>query len=124
MVANKVQLKSDAIFDKIKDRLAENPAKGKQINAVFLYKITTTTSNGAPVKHWTLDLKKGAVYEGSPEEGVKADTTLSVTDADLVDIALGKLNPQVAFMKGKLKITGNIMLTQKLVPLLKTESKL
>lgn len=53
MVANKVELKSDAIFDKIKDRLAENPAKGKQINAVFLYKITTTTSNGAPVKHWS-----------------------------------------------------------------------
>lgn len=64
------------------------------------------------------------MYEGCPEEGVKPDTTLSVSDTDLVDIALGKLNPQVAFMKGKLKITGNIMLTQKLVPLLKTESKL
>lgn len=48
-----VQLKSDAVFDKIKDRLAENPAKGKQINAVFLYKITNTTSNGAPVKQWS-----------------------------------------------------------------------
>lgn len=71
-----------------------------------------------------MDLKKGTIYEGNPEEGVKPDTTLSVTDADLVDIALGKLNPQVAFMKGKLKITGNIMLTQKLVPLLKTEAKL
>lgn len=71
-----------------------------------------------------LDLKKGTVYEGSPAEGVKPDTTLSVTDSDLVDIALGKINPQVAFMKGKLKITGNIMLTQKLVPLLKTEAKL
>lgn len=53
MVANKVQLKSDAIFDKIKDRLVENPEKGKQINAVFLYKITTTTSNGVPVKQWS-----------------------------------------------------------------------
>lgn len=71
-----------------------------------------------------LDLKKGSVYEGNPEEGVKPDTTLSVADGDLVDIALGKLNPQVAFMKGKLKITGNIMLTQRLVPLLKTEAKL
>lgn len=46
-------LKSDAIFQTIKDRLAENPAKGKQINAIFLYKITTTTSNGAPVKIWS-----------------------------------------------------------------------
>lgn len=71
-----------------------------------------------------LDLKKGKIYEGHPEEGVKPDTILSVADGDLVDIALGKLNPQVAFMKGKLKITGNIMLTQRLVPLLKTESKL
>lgn len=53
MVAKQAQLKSDAIFATIKDRLAENPAKGKQINAVFLYKITTTTSNGAPVKYWS-----------------------------------------------------------------------
>lgn len=71
-----------------------------------------------------LDLKKGTIYEGQPEDNIKPDTTLSVTDNDLVDIALGKLNPQVAFMKGKLKIAGNIMLTQKLVPLLKTEAKL
>lgn len=71
-----------------------------------------------------MDLKKGIIYEGQPEDNVKPDTTLSVTDSDLVEIALGKLNPQVAFMKGKLKIAGNIMLTQKLVPLLKTEAKL
>lgn len=71
-----------------------------------------------------LDLKNAKVYEGKPEGGLKPDTTLSVADSDLVDIALGKINPQAAFMKGKLKITGNIMLTQKLVPLLKTEAKL
>lgn len=53
MSLNVVALKSDAIFDQIKDRLAENPAKGKQINAVFLYKITKTTSTGAPVKYWS-----------------------------------------------------------------------
>lgn len=72
--------------------------------------------------HLALDLKNADVYEGAPKS--KADTTLTVADQDMIDIALGKLNPQVAFMKGKLKITGNIMLTQKLVPLLKTEAKL
>lgn len=70
-----------------------------------------------------LDLKTPAVYEGSPKSG-KADTTLVISDDDMVDLSTGKLNPQVAFMKGKLKITGNIMLTQKLVPLLKAEPKL
>lgn len=53
MVANKIELKSDAIFQRIKDVLAENPAKGTQINAVFLYKITNTSTNGAPVKIWS-----------------------------------------------------------------------
>lgn len=63
------------------------------------------------------------MYEGSPK-GVNVDTTLTVSDDDFVDIALGKTNPQLAFMKGKLKIAGNVMLTQKLVPLLKTGPKL
>lgn len=69
-----------------------------------------------------LDLKKGEVHEGAPSG--KADTTLTVADDDFVDIALNKLNPQTAFMKGKLKIQGNIMMAQKLGPLLKTEAKL
>lgn len=68
-----------------------------------------------------LDLKKATVTEGAAG---KADTTLTVADDDFVDIALNKLNPQTAFMKGKLKIQGNIMLAQKLGPLLKTDAKL
>lgn len=69
-------------------------------------------------------MKSPAVYEGPPKNNIKTDTTLTISDENMVNLALGKLNPQVAFMKGKLKITGNIMLTQKLVPLLKAESKL
>jgi putative sterol carrier protein len=38
--------------------------------------------------------------------------------------ASGKLNPQTAFIQGKLKVAGNIMLTQKLAALLREESKL
>lgn len=68
-------------------------------------------------------MKTPEVHEGAPKSG-KADTTLTISDGDFVDIALGTLNPQVAFLKGKLKITGNLMLTQKLGPLLKSEAKL
>lgn len=68
-----------------------------------------------------MDLKNASVFVGAP---AKADTTLTVSDEDFVDIALNKLNSQTAFMKGKLKIQGNIMLAQKLGPLLKTDAKL
>lgn len=70
-----------------------------------------------------MDLKTPEVYNTSPKSG-KADTTMTVSDTDLIEIASGSLNPQVAYLKGKLKIAGNIMLAQKLGPLLKSEAKL
>lgn len=69
-----------------------------------------------------MDLKNAKIYEGTPKG--KPNTTLTVSDDDFVEMALGKLNPQAAFMKGKLKVAGNIMMAQKLAPLLKTEAKL
>ncbi|XP_031618010.1 peroxisomal multifunctional enzyme type 2 [Contarinia nasturtii] len=115
-----VELKSDVIFQTISERIKENIEKAKSVNGIFLYNIT---KDGQIAKKWTIDLKSAILYEGPPN-GVNADTTLTVNDDDFVDIALGKINPQVAFMKGKLKIAGNIMLTQKLLPLLKTGPKL
>ncbi|CAG9123923.1 unnamed protein product [Plutella xylostella] len=119
-VSSGAALKSDAIFKKIQDAIKDNPAKAKAINAVYQYNIT---ENGKTVKQWTLDLKTPAAYEGAPKSG-KADTTMTVGDSVLVDIAAGTLKPQVAYLNGKLKISGNLMLAQKLGPLLQSESKL
>lgn len=68
-------------------------------------------------------MKTPLIYEGAPKSG-KADTTLTVGDGDFVDMATGALNPQLAYLKGKMKISGNLMLAQKLGPLLKSEAKL
>lgn len=70
-----------------------------------------------------MDLKTGQVYEGIPKND-KPNTTLTISDDDFLLMATNKLNPQVAFMKGKLKVTGNVMLAQKLGPLLKANAKL
>lgn len=132
---------SDAIFEQIKERVSNDPAKAKSINAIFSYKIT---KNNQITKEWSkqkmtqsvnylvpttnlftvLDLKNASVYEGVPQTGVNVDTTITVADSDMVEIALGKLNSQAAFMKGKIKITGNVLLAQKLAPLLKSEAKI
>lgn len=73
-----------------------------------------------------MDLKKdpGEVYAGPPKSGVKPNVTLTLEDTDMADLGAGKLNPQKAFMSGKLKVTGNVMLTQKLQPLLRPQAKM
>ena len=48
--SSSVQLQSDAAFRKISDRIAEDPARAKQINAVFLYQIT---DGGKVAKQWS-----------------------------------------------------------------------
>ncbi|XP_045483178.1 peroxisomal multifunctional enzyme type 2 [Harmonia axyridis] len=113
-------LQSDAIFEFVIDQVKADPAKAKSVGGVFLYKIT---KDGKEAKQWTMDLKNASVYEGAPKD-VKANTTLTISDDDFLALAQGKLNPQVAFMKGKLKIQGNIMLAQKLAPILKANAKL
>lgn len=115
------ELVSDAVFAGMKEVVDANKEKVKSINGVFVYLIT---KGGKVSAKWTLDLKKGQVCKGDPAAGVSVDTTITVDDQDMVDIALGKLNPQAAFMKGKLKIKGNIMLVQKLKTLMSLNSKL
>ncbi|RQM17404.1 hypothetical protein DD237_001379 [Peronospora effusa] len=74
---------------------------------------------------WNLDLKNAtpALTEGAK----KADVTITISDADFVAVAMGKVNAQQAFMKGKLKLKGNMTLAMKLPVVfnaLKPQSKL
>jgi 3-hydroxyacyl-CoA dehydrogenase/3a,7a,12a-trihydroxy-5b-cholest-24-enoyl-CoA hydratase len=115
-------LASDPVFEDLNRRLQSNQKAGEGINAVFQWNIT---KNKAPASQWTLDLKSRpfSLYRGAPKSG-KADTTLTIDDDDVISLIAGKLSPQVAFMKGKIKVTGNIMLSQKLQPLFKQHNKL
>ena len=52
-------------------------------------------------------------------EDKPADATVSIGWDDFLALSGGKLDPMMAFMQGKLKIAGDMMLVQKLAPLLK-----
>ena len=61
---------------------------------------------------WCLNTKEGTLTKGSENEN--ADLTVTTTLAVFQDLLRKKLTPQQAFMKGKLKIKGNMSLAMKL----------
>lgn len=48
-----------------------------------------------------------------------ADATVSMSWDDFMALSEGRLDPMMAFMQGKMKIQGDMMLAQRLAPLLK-----
>ncbi|KAG7221244.1 hypothetical protein INR49_017414 [Caranx melampygus] len=92
----------------------------KKIGGVFAFKV----KDGPDGKEatWIVDVKSGkGSVTNDPDK--KADCTLSMSDGDLLDLMTGKLNPQTAFFKGKLKITGNMGMAMKLQSLQVTPGK-
>ena len=86
------------------------PALVSKIGVVYQWSIL---KNGKQAAQWTTDLTgQGRIYAGPAQ--TKPGCTLALDDEDLVSMASGQLDSMKAFMGGKLKITGNVMLAQKL----------
>ncbi|CAL2050371.1 unnamed protein product [Caenorhabditis brenneri] len=115
-------IKSSALFQEMADGVKADPNAVKPLKAIVLYVITDGKNE---LGKFTLDFKSAnpSVYLGDVQNGEKANATVTVADSDFVDIAAGKLNAQKAFMSGKLKVKGNVMLLQKLQALLEKAKK-
>ena len=97
------------IFEtKIAERLKSKPELVDQINSSYQFELT-----GEDGGEWAIDLTKESnhVQAGTIEDpGVK----VTMSASDFVDLVNGKLNGQMAFMQGKLKIKGDMSLALKL----------
>ncbi|PVD20051.1 hypothetical protein C0Q70_20545 [Pomacea canaliculata] len=110
---NNDSLQSDAIFEEMARQIKSRSDLTAKISAIFFWNIT---KNGKVANTWTIDMKSpkaGEVYQGQPRTG-KADCTITIADENFMSLVTGKLAPQQAFLSGKLKLSGNIMLAQKL----------
>lgn len=83
-----------------------------KVQAVFGFEIK---KDGKVQTVYEIDLKNGQgnVRKGKPE---KADATFTMTEDDFEGVCLGKLQPQMAFMQGKMRIKGNMAKAQKFTP--------
>ena len=102
------------VFDRMPSWLDGRAAAG--ISAVI--QINLQGDDGG---QWYIALKNG---EATVNKGAAAgpDMTMSMTAGDWVDMNAGTLNRQMAFMTGKLKISGDMGLAQKMQTLFKRPS--
>jgi 3-hydroxyacyl-CoA dehydrogenase/3a,7a,12a-trihydroxy-5b-cholest-24-enoyl-CoA hydratase len=102
------------VFAAIGKHLEKNPELVQKVQTIFAFKL------GQPDSQWTVDLKAGKVSQGIGA----ADCTLELSDADFMGMCTGKLDAQKLYFGGKLKISGNVMASQKLQFLQKMDPQL
>ncbi|MCC6749086.1 MAG: SDR family NAD(P)-dependent oxidoreductase [Deltaproteobacteria bacterium] len=99
------KLTSADVFAAIRDYVQKNAETVKAIGVVFQFRLTS------PESVWTVDLKQGAVDAG---EAAKSECTLELSDENFMAMTSGKADPQKLYFGGQLKISGNVMASQKL----------
>ena len=111
-MAEPVSSVKDVFERHIPAKLQAKPDVVAKINAVYQFVIS-----GAGGGSWSVDCTQpgGKVQAGT---AANARCTVAATDQNFLDIVNGKLNPQMAFMSGKLKIQGDMGLAMKLQQIL------
>ena len=112
--------KAEAIFEEMASVVGQMGGELKsKFTGIVKFDITK-------VGNWVLDLKS----EGNPTvtkdeggKGKKPDLVIKVNDDDFALLYEGKLNAQQAFMKGKLKVKGNMGLAMKFEKVLNATRK-
>lgn len=96
--------------------LGRGEGKGliKKVNAVFGFNITKK-KGGPAILTYEIDLKNGQgdVHQRKPQN---PDAIFTMLDGDFDKVCKGTLNPQIAFMQGKMKIKGNMAAATKFTP--------
>lgn len=101
------------IFDAMPGTFNKDAAAG--VDAVMQYNIT---GDGGGEWHAIIKDQELQINEGTHDS---PSMTMTIDAQDYIDMISGKLNGQMAFMTGKLKISGDMGLAQKMASLFKTD---
>ncbi len=83
-----------------------NPEEARKIDAT--YKFVVAGNQGGT---WVFQCRDPLKVT---EEDSDADCVLNMEEADFVALGNGKLNPQIAFLMGKIKLSGDLELALRL----------
>lgn len=105
------------VFAAIGKYIAQNGTLAEKIKTVFQFRFTE------PDSAFVLDLKNGS-GSVTPGQSDKADVTLELSEANFIAMCTGAEDAQKLYFGGKLKISGNVMASQKLSFLQKMDPQL
>lgn len=112
--------KATALFEGLKQRVAAEPETAKKINCSYRFDVTS----GDQTKSWLVDLKSSPASIKESDASASADCIVALSDETFVALMSGKAQAQSLFMKGQIKLRGNMMLAMKLDGLIKPAAKL
>jgi putative sterol carrier protein len=98
----------DLFDNKFPEALGKNPDKAKEVNAVYLFKITG--DNGG---EWTVDLASSPPNVKKGAHGT-ANCTIEIAHDDFLAMMGNQALGMQFFFTGKLKVSGDQMLAMKL----------
>ena len=85
----------------------------------YIFQVQFNISIGNEVQKWIVDFKNNArdVRLKNDSDG-KADVTVICSEDVLLSLVRNDTSPEMAFMRGALKVGGNVAVAMKLKPLL------
>ena len=93
-------------FDSIQAALSADGKLGPKVGGSIQFVLTGGHGGDST---WVIDCKQSKVSRGAG----KADCTVTLSEENFMALATGKLQGMQAFMAGKMKVKGNMMLAQK-----------
>lgn len=94
----------------------ETPGASVRMQQVITGAPADVATDGDQVKYYTV-IADGKTLEQSLGEDPEAEVTLTNSYEDALKIAKGELDPNAAFMQGRVKVTGNMAKIMSLMPL-------
>jgi putative sterol carrier protein len=93
-------------FATLEERFVPQAAKG--VSALYLFELAGEGGGNyfVKVEDGTISLRENATE--------MPNTTFKISASDYIDMVNGKLSPPVAFVKGRLRVTGDFLLAHKM----------
>jgi len=97
-------------FESLESKLNSDPSKLTGMDAVYQFQVGDNT--------YSVTMKKGKASV-TPDAASSPNCSVTMAENDFLELVAGRLNGQMAFMTGKLKVAGDMGLALKLESFLK-----